>query len=190
MIELARSVDQEARALRRTAEDASEVIQESQAVIGRARFAVLGTSTYPDATFTLRLAYGTVKGYEQDGEHIGSITHFDGLYRRSDEHHGREPFDLPQKWQAARGRVNMATPMDFVFTADIIGGNSGSPTINRDGEFVGIVFDGDIQSLTMDIAYSDAQSRAVSTSSNAIIEALRKVYGVGALADELTSGHR
>ncbi|HEY1791342.1 MAG TPA: S46 family peptidase [Opitutaceae bacterium] len=190
MIELARSVDQEARALRRTAEDASEVIQESQAVIGRARFAVLGTSTYPDATFTLRLAYGTVKGYEQDGEHIGSITHFDGLYRRSDEHHGREPFDLPQKWQAARGRVNMATPMDFVFTADIVGGNSGSPTINRDGEFVGIVFDGDIQSLTMDIAYSDAQSRAVSTSSNAIIEALRKVYGVGALADELTSGHR
>jgi Peptidase S46 len=190
LIELARSIDQEARALRRTAENATEAIQESQALIGKARFEIQGTSIYPDATFTLRLAYGTVKGYEQDGEPIESITHFDGLYRRSDEHHDKEPFDLPEKWKAARGRVNMATPMDFVFTADIIGGNSGSPTINRDAEFVGIVFDGDIQSLTLDLAYSDIQSRAVSTSSNAILEALRSIYGVNALADELANGHR
>jgi hypothetical protein len=190
MIELARVVDAESRSLRKTFEAEDDVQQQAQAAIGKARFAVLGTTTYPDATFTLRLAYGAVKGYEENGARVEPLTNMAGLYQRSDDHKDRVPFDLPQRWVDRKGSVDMATPMDFVSTCDIIGGNSGSPTIDRKGEFVGIVFDGDIQSLSSDVAYDDVQSRAVSVHSAAIIEALRKVYGVNALADELVNGHR
>jgi len=190
MIELARSIDDEARSLRKIAEAQDEVKQQAQAVIGRARFALEGTSTYPDATFTLRLAYGTVKGYEENGEEVAPLTNFAGLYERAASHHDRAPFDLPPRWVAKQAALNLQTPLNFVSTCDIIGGNSGSPTVNAAGEFVGIIFDGNIESLASDFGYQDPQSRAVSVHSAGILEALRKVYGVNTLADELVSGHR
>jgi hypothetical protein len=190
MIELARAIDDESRALRKIAEAQDEVKQQAQAVIGKARFAVEGTSNYPDATFTLRLAYGTVKGYSENGQDVAPLTNFAGLYERSASHHDREPFNLPPRWVEKKSALNLSTPLNFVSTCDIIGGNSGSPTVNGAGEFVGIIFDGNIQSLSADFGYQDAQSRAVSVDSAAIIEALRKVYDVNALADELVSGHR
>jgi hypothetical protein len=190
MVELARTVDDESRALRKTYEAEKEIEQQAQAVIGKARYDILGASTYPDATFTLRLAYGTVKGYEENGAHVDPLTTIAGLYQRSADHGDKEPFDLPQTWADRKSRVNMGTPLDFVTDCDIIGGNSGSPTVNRAGEFVGIIFDGNIQSLSADLAYDGVQSRSVSTDSAAILEALRDVYGVTGLADELVSGHR
>jgi hypothetical protein len=190
MIELARTVDDESRALRKTYEAEKEIEQQAQAVIGKARYDILGASTYPDATFTLRLAYGTVKGYDEDGVHIAPITTIAGLYQRSAEHGNREPFDLPQSWADKKASVNMDTPMDFVTDCDIIGGNSGSPTVNAKGEFIGIIFDGNIESLPGDLAYDGIVARSVSTASAAILEALRKVYGVTPLADELVNGHR
>jgi hypothetical protein len=190
MIELARMVDGESRSLRREHEAQDEIEQQAQAAIGRARFAVEGASTYPDATFTLRLSYGAVRGYEEDGAEVPPMTTMAGLFRRSEEHGGREPFNLAARWLERRRSINMDTPLNFASTCDIIGGNSGSPTVNRQGEFVGIIFDGNIQSLTEDLAYDDMQSRALSVHSAGILEALRKVYGAGALADELVSGHR
>jgi hypothetical protein len=190
MIELARLVDDEGRALRKTYEAQGEIKQEAQAEIGRARFAVEGTSTYPDATFTLRLSYGTVKGYEENGVAVPSMTTIAGLYERSAEHRDREPFDLPGRWVDRKQAVNLGTPYNFVSTCDIIGGNSGSPTVDRKGEFVGIIFDGNIESLTEDLYYDGVKSRSVSVHSAGILEALRKVYGVNVLADELVNGHR
>ncbi len=190
MIELARVVDEESRVLRKTYEAQDEIKQEAHAVMGRAQFAVEGTSTYPDATFTLRLGYGAVKGYLEDGAPVPSITTIAGLYQRSAEHHDHPPFDLPARWVEKKASLNLDTPYNFVSTCDIIGGNSGSPTINRQGEFVGIFFDGNIESLPGDYTYDGSVNRAVSVHSAGILEALRKVYGVNALADELVNGHR
>ncbi len=186
MIELARLIDADARAVRKTIETQTESKQQAHAQISEARFAIEGTSTYPDATFTLRLAYGAVKGYEENGAQIPFQTTLEGLYQRGEEHQNQPPFDIPPRWLKRKGRLNLNTPFNFVSTADIIGGNSGSPVINRDSEFVGIIFDGNIQSLVLDFAYTDRQARAVSVCSQSIIEALRKVYDAGALADELT----
>ena len=186
MIELARLIDADARAVRKSIETQSEAKQQAHAQISKARFAIEGTSTYPDATFTLRLAYGAVKGYEENGAQIPFQTTLEGLYQRGEEHQNQPPFDIPPRWLKRKGRLNLSTPFNFVSTADIIGGNSGSPVINRDSEFVGIIFDGNIQSLVLDFAYTDKQARAVSVCSQSIIEALRKVYDAGALADELT----
>jgi len=190
MIELARLVDAESRALRRARDAEDEVEQEAQASIGRARFAIEGASTYPDATFTLRLSYGAVRGYEEDGAAVPFMTTLAGLYRRSEEHANREPFDLPPGWAGKKQALDLGTQLNFVSTCDTVGGNSGSPTVNTRGDFVGIIFDGNIQSLTEDQAYDDVQSRSLSVSSAGIIEALRKVYGASSLADELVSGHR
>ena len=114
-----------------------------------------------------------------------AFTTMEGMYARSDAHAGREPFDLPARWLTHKGKLKLATPMNFVSTCDIIGGNSGSPTLNRTGEFVGIIFDGNIQSLVADFAYTETQSRAVSVDARAIIEALRNVFDAGEIADEL-----
>ena len=190
MIDLARSIDAEAREIRKVMETQSETKQQAHARIAKARFGLEGTSSYPDATFTLRLAFGQVKGYEQDGKPVPFQTTFAGLYRRSAEHHDQPPFDLPARWVKRKGKLDLNTPLNFVCTADIIGGNSGSPVVNRQGEFVGIIFDGNIQSLVADFAYTEVQGRAVSVSSAGILEALRKVYGAKALADELTRGRR
>jgi hypothetical protein len=190
MIELARLIDAEARALRKVLETQSEIKQQAHAQIGKARFALEGTGTYPDATFTLRLAYGQVKGYEENGRHVPFETTFAGLYERAEEQKFKPPFDLPQTWLQHRADLDPATPYNFVCTADIIGGNSGSPVINRNAELVGIIFDGNIQSLVLDYAFSDEQARAVSVHSRSITEALRKVYAAGSLADELTGQSR
>jgi hypothetical protein len=188
MIELARLVDAEARALRKVFEEQTEVKQQAQAAIARARNALLGTAGYPDATFTLRLSFGVVKGYEEDGRQVPAITTFAGLYERAKEFNNRPPFDLPPLWTKRKPRLD--TPYNFVSTCDIIGGNSGSPVVNRAGEFVGIIFDGNLQSLPWDYAFSDKQGRATSVHSASIIEALNKVYGAKDLARELIGGKR
>ena len=185
MIELARIVDAPARAARKVFEAQDETKQQAYGDIAKARFAIEGTSNYPDATFTLRLSYGVVRGYEQDGKQIPALTNFAGLYQRSAEHNNQPPFDLPQRWIDKKSALNLETKYNFVSDADIIGGNSGSPVVNKANEFVGIIFDGNIQSLVLDCIFSDKQSRAVSVDSAAITEALRKVYDANALADEL-----
>jgi hypothetical protein len=185
MIELARIVDAPARAARKVFEAQDETKQQAYAEIAKARFAIEGTSNYPDATFTLRLSYGVVRGYEQDGKQIPPLTNIAGLYQRSTEHNNQPPFDLPQRWIDKKSALNLETQFNFVSDADIIGGNSGSPVVNKANEFVGIIFDGNIQSLVLDCIYADKQARAVSVDSAAITEALRKVYDAGALADEL-----
>jgi len=190
MIEMARTIDSEARELRKIMEAQSETKQQAQAQIGKARFAKEGTSEYPDATFTLRLAFGVVKGYEEEGQQIPFETTYAGLYDRAAEHKNKPPFDLPERWEKRKSKLNLKTPLNFVCTADIIGGNSGSPVVNRAGEFVGIIFDGNIQSLVSDFYYTEKQSRALAVHSQGIIEALRKVYDAGALADELAEGKR
>lgn len=190
MIDLARLIDPEARAARKIIENQGEAKQQAHAAIARARFAIVGTSTYPDATFTLRLAFGPVKGYEESGKQIPAHTIFAGLYERAKEQDYRPPFDLPRIWLDRKSRLDLKTPFNFVSTADIIGGNSGSPVIDRKGEFVGIIFDGNIQSLVLDFIYTDDQARAVSVDSRGIIEALRMVYRTDKLVSELNSGHR
>ncbi|MDP9175389.1 MAG: S46 family peptidase [Planctomycetota bacterium] len=190
MIELARLIDPAARALRKVSEEQSEVQQKAYAAIARARNALLGTEGYPDATFTLRLSFGTVKGYEEDGKHVPAMATLAGLYKRFHDMNGRPPFDLPPLWEERQSKLDPSTPINFVSTCDIIGGNSGSPVVNRNGEFVGIIFDGNLQSLPWDYAYSDQQGRATSVHSAAILEALDKVYDAKNLAKELLSGHR
>jgi nicotinamide mononucleotide adenylyltransferase len=185
MIDLVRMIDAPARRARKTNDAQDEIKKQAYSEIARARFAIQGASTYPDATFTLRLSYGTVRGYEQDGKQIPSFTDLAGLYHRSAEHDNKPPFDLPKRWVDKKAGLNLATHFDFVSDADIIGGNSGSPVVNKANEFVGIIFDGNIQSLVLDCIYTDTQARAVSVDSAAIIEALRKVYGASGLADEL-----
>ena len=185
MLDLARLIDRPARDARKIYDAQDEIKKQAYSEIAKARFAIEGTSSYPDATFTLRLSYGTVRGYEQDGKQIPAFTDFAGLYQRSAEHDNKPPFDLPQRWIERKSNLNLATHFDFVSDADIIGGNSGSPVVNKENEFVGIIFDGNIQSLVLDCVFSDKQARAVSVDSAAITEALRKVYDAGALADEL-----
>jgi hypothetical protein len=190
MIELARLVDTDARAVRQIIETQGEVKQQAHARIAKARFAINGPTQYPDATFTLRLAFGVVKGYQENGQAIPFQTTMVGLYQRAVDQQYKPPFDLPTRWIKAKGRLDLKTPFNFVSTADIIGGNSGSPVVNRKGEFVGIIFDGNIQSLVLDYAFTEDQARAVSVHSSAIIEALRKVYDAKALADELMGKRR
>jgi hypothetical protein len=187
MIELARTVDEESRRLRKIMdEQVGEVSRQAYAEIAKVKFALEGTSTYPDATFTLRLSFGVVKGFEENGKPVPFETTFAGLYERSKEHNNQEPFDLPQRWVDRKAKLDLNTPFNFVCTADIIGGNSGSPVINAAGEVVGLIFDGNIQSLVLDFAYTEKQARAVSVHSAGIIEALRKVYDANDLADEMT----
>ena len=185
MLDLARLIDRPARDARKVYDSQEEIRKQAYSEIAKARFAIEGASNYPDATFTLRLSYGTVRGYEEDGKQIPAFTDFAGLYQRSAEHDNKPPFDLPKRWVDKKANLNLATHFNFVSDADIIGGNSGSPVVNKENEFVGIIFDGNIQSLVLDWIYTDTQARAVSVDSAAIIEALRKVYDASALADEL-----
>ena len=190
LVELARLIDTEARDLRKTVEAQDEIKQQAQAAISKVRFALQGTSNYPDATFTLRLSYGTVKGYEENGVQVPATTNITGLYARSAEQDDKPPFDLPPSWITKKSALDLIVPYNFVSTNDIIGGNSGSPVVNRAAEFVGIIFDGNIQSLSGDYGYDDVQSRALSVHSAGILEALRKVYEVPALVNELVKGKR
>lgn len=190
LIEIARLVDAPARALRKEWEAHDETKQQAHGIIEKARFALEGPTRAPDATFTLRLSYGPVKGYMEDGKQIAPYTNFAGLYARNAEHKNKEPFDLPKRWIDKKSALDLNTPFNFVSTEDIIGGNSGSPVVNRAGEFVGIIFDGNLPSLVLDFAYEDTHARALSVDSRGIIEAMKKVYGVDALVNELLNGKR
>jgi hypothetical protein len=153
--------------------------------LGRARFAAYGKSAYPDATFTLRLAFGTVKGYPMNGTMAPPVTTFFGMYDRSESFARKPPFDLPSRYYTRRAQVNMATPLNFVCDCDIIGGNSGSPGVNRLGELVGLIFDGNIESLIGNTVFNETTGRAVAVHSAGMIEALRKLYDATPLANEL-----
>ena len=185
MIDLARAIDSTARAAKKTFETQEEIKHQAYAEIAKARFAIEGTSNYPDATFTLRLSYGTVRGYQENGKQVPAFTNFQGMFERATEHGNKAPFDLPQRWIDKKEKLGLTTPYNFVSDADIIGGSSGSPVVNKAGEFVGIIFDGNIQSLVLDCIFTDNQARAVSVDSAAIIEVLRNVYNAGDLVDEL-----
>ncbi|MEI6240622.1 MAG: S46 family peptidase [Planctomycetia bacterium] len=190
MLALARLVDAEARAARKVVEAAGEVKRQAHAEITQAVFAVEGEGMYPDATFTLRLAYGTVKGYEEGGHDVPAATTYRGLFARADEKRETPPFDLPPRWRERRPQLErdplfLDTPFNFVSTADIIGGNSGSPVVNVRGELVGLIFDGNIQSLALDLAYDDTRARAVAVDATGITAALDKVYAARALLAEI-----
>jgi hypothetical protein len=183
MIVFARQVDGDARALRKRFEDEVEsVLDRANEVIAKARFVAYGESVYPDATFTLRLSYGKVQGWRERGVDITPITTVGGAFER---HTGAEPFALPKSWLGAKKRLDLTTPMNMVTTNDIIGGNSGSPVINQAGEVVGLIFDGNIHSLGGEYGFNPDNNRAVSVHTSVILEALRKIYGAGRIADEL-----
>lgn len=190
MIEALRPLDLEARAARKTAETAEEIVKQSQGEIARARFTLDGANSYPDATFTLRLSYGTVKSYMENGQTIPAITTYAGLYERAKLMGGLPPFDLPPRWVKRKSALDLKTPFNAIGTHDIIGGNSGSPVINRAGEWVGIIFDGNLPSLVLDFAYEDQRARSVFVESPSITEALTKVYGAKAIVRELFDGRR
>ncbi|MEN6457839.1 MAG: S46 family peptidase [Thermoguttaceae bacterium] len=185
MIVLARLVDKPSRDVRTAYE---QQVGEPQNVgyskLANIRFALFGKEIYPDATFTLRLAYGTVARSIEAGQPAPAWTTIGGLYDRAKEHNFAEPFSLPKSWVDHQADLDMNTPMNFVATNDIIGGNSGSPIVNRDGEVVGLIFDGDLVSLVWDYVYTP-EGRAISVHGSAILESLRKVYDAGELADEL-----
>ena len=134
----------------------------------------------------MRLAFGTVRGYEENSRTISAFTTIGGVYQRAKEMRNKSPFDLPPRWEKRKSRLELKTPFNFVSTVDIIGGNSGSPVVNRVGEFVGIIFDGNLQSLPWDYVFSDKEGRAVSVDSAAILETLQKIYDAKDLVRELT----
>ncbi len=187
MIELARLVDPASRAVRKRFEnEVDEPKRQANVALAKAKFAMDGDKVYPDATFTLRLAIGTVKGYKEDGKVIPPFTTFEGLFKRAAEQGNTGAFELPKRWVERKDKLDLNTPFNFVSTNDIIGGNSGSPVINKNAEVVGLIFDGNIQSLVLDFIYDEEIARAVSVDSRAIVAALRKVYDANDLADELT----
>jgi Peptidase S46 len=186
MIMAARRTDPLARDyIRWQQTEVQSVLTQAGEQLGKARFLVYGKETYPDATFTLRLSYGTVKGYPYNGTIAPPFTTFYGLYDRAASFSNQQPFDLTPREAAGRDKLDLSTPFDFVSTGDIIGGNSGSPVVNRDGELVGLIFDGNIESLAGDFVYDGTRNRAVAVHSAGMIEGLRKLYGADALADEL-----
>ena len=183
MLRLARILDGPARSARKLYEDRLEaVINASAARLALARFATAGENAYPDATFTFRIAYGPAKGYRLNNQPIPYATNFAGLYKRAT---GVEPFSLPQTWSKAKSKLKLKTPFNFVTTSDTHGGNSGSPTINTKGEVIGILFDGNIESLPNRFVYTEETARSVHVASQGIIEALRKVYKAKAIVKEL-----
>ena len=187
MIQLARAVDEDGRNLRKRYESEVQSSERANyAKIARARFDLEGTKIYPDATFTLRLSYGAVKGYEENGKWVAPFTTMGGLYEHAARHGNKDPYETPESWMKKKSAIDLKTPYNFVSTADIIGGNSGSPVLNKNAELVGLIFDGNIQSLVGNFIYDETQNRAVSVDVRAMIEALRKIYGASEVLDELT----
>jgi len=189
MIVLARTIDPKARELRsRYENEVTGVERANYARIARARFETEGTKLYPDATFTLRLSYGAVKGYVENGKKVAPYTTLGGLYDRSANFKAEFPYNLPPRWTEKKSAVNLSTPFNFVSTNDIIGGNSGSPTINQNAELVGLIFDGNIQSLVGDFIYDESVNRAISVDSRGMLEVLRRVFNADEVVAELTKG--
>jgi hypothetical protein len=184
LIRFVASIDPDLRAARKQYED--EVVAPTRADaerIANARFAVYGTTVDPDATFTLRLSYGTVKGFDNAQDHfVEPYTTIGGLFHRAT---GAPPFKLAKSWLDAKASLNMDTPMNLSTTNDIIGGNSGSPLINSKGQIVGLIFDGNIFSLGGDFGYDPARNRAVAVDSRALLEGLQKVYHLDRIVDEI-----
>jgi hypothetical protein len=186
MIVLARKLDPMRREMTKWVEDnVQSVEQQAGEQLGKARFAAFGKTTYPDATFTLRLSYGQVQGYPMNGTKAPYKTTFYGLYDRAASFDYDGPFYLPSRYKEGRDKLDLSTPLDFVTTNDIIGGNSGSPVINRNAEIVGLIFDGDIESLVGDFVYDGTANRAVAVHTAGMTEAMRKLYGAQRLVSEL-----
>jgi len=187
MIQLARSIDREARELsKRYNNEVLGVERSAYAKIARALFETEGDKIYPDATFTLRLSYGAVKGYVEDGKQVAPYTTLGGLYERVNLKGNKFPYILPPRWVEKKSAVDAKTPFNLVSTNDIIGGNSGSPLINKRGELIGLVFDGNRQSLVGNFYYDEAVNRTISVDSRGMLEILRKIFDAKEIADELT----
>ena len=185
LIQLAKAFEADYRRAHEAADSIEEQERQAYAKITEAKFAVGGDSIYPDATFTLRLAYGKVLGYEMDGKKVPAQTTLGGAFQHETLHLNKDPWVLPKSWQAAKAKLKSETPFNFVCTADIIGGNSGSPVVSRDGAMVGIIFDGNIESLTADFYYTEKVSRAVAVHIAGVLESLRTIYNAPKLADEM-----
>ncbi|MET0384390.1 MAG: S46 family peptidase [Polyangiales bacterium] len=185
LIVLARAIDAESRAVRTRFEDEVESpVSKAHEAIATVRFEQLGESHYPDATFTLRLSYGAVKGWVDRGKPVAPFTTLGGAFER---HTGEDPFALPKRWINGKSKLALDTPFNFVSTNDIIGGNSGSPVINKQGQIVGLIFDGNIESLGGEYGFDPRVNRAVSVHSSALLETLTKLYDAKRIADELRS---
>jgi hypothetical protein len=188
VIAFARRTDAAYREERKWYEDSVESVETLEGTkIAKAVFALDGRNTYPDATGSLRLSYGKAAGYQELGTRVPWQTRFYGLYDRAQSFDLQAPYDLPERIRGVEKTFDLSTPFNFASTNDIIGGNSGSPVLDRDGRYVGLVFDGNIQGFAWEFGYTDTQARCVSVDSRAIIESLRHIYGMTALADEITS---
>ena len=186
MIRLAGLIDPAARALRkRFEEQVEEPERQAMAKVAQARFKMFSRSVAPDATFTLRLAFGLVRGYEENGRPVPFRTTVGGLYARHDLMGGREPFHLPESWNRSKGKIDLKTPLNFISTADTIGGNSGSPVINRQGKLIGVNFDRNRPGLVRNFVYTDVGARHIAVHAGAIALALREVYGAADLLREM-----
>jgi hypothetical protein len=187
MIRLAGSIDEEARKLRKRYEDeVEEPERQAYAAIAKFRFTLYGSDVAPDATFTLRLAFGVVKGYEVDGAKLPFHTTFGSAFTTAERQQHKHPFDLPKRWRDGKDKLDAKTAFNFVSTADTIGGNSGSPVLNRAGELVGINFDRNRHGLVRNFVYTEVQARHISVHSAGVLEALRKLYDADDLVRELT----
>jgi Peptidase S46 len=186
LIVLMREIDPDARAVHNQDEDqVQSVLRQSGGEIGKALFAQKGLSVPPDATFTLRLSYGAIEGYKLNGKNVPWFTTMGGAYEHAAQHGSQPPYELPESWIKYKSAINLKTPFDTVSTADIIGGNSGSPVINKAGEVVGIIFDGNIEMLAGNFQYSDKVARAVEVDTRSIDEALKNIYHADGLLNEL-----
>ena len=186
LIVMLRDIEPDASAIHEKDEDQVQaVLRKSGGDIGKALFAQKGLGVPPDATFTLRLSYGPVMGYKLKGKDVPWFTTMGGAYEHAAKHGSKPPYELPESWMKAKSSINQKTVYDTVSTADIIGGNSGSPVINKKGECVGIVFDGNIESLAWNFAYTDKVARAVEVDSRAITESLKNIYHANGLLNEL-----
>ena len=186
LIVVARRTDPIVREMRKWVEDNIESVESAAGEkIGRARFSAYGKTVNPDATFTLRLSYGVVAGYPMNGTKAPPKTTFYGLYDRATSFDMKPPFNVPDRYIERKGKIDLSTPVNFVSTCDIIGGNSGSPVIDRNGDLVGLIFDGNIESLVGRFLYTEEAARAVAVHTAGMMEGLRKLYDAGSLADEL-----